>query len=119
MLLESYAWPGNVRELKNVLDRAFILADQVITTECLPALSSDVTPSTAEPVGLGPAIELKPGISIGEAEKRLIFATLEACNGNKERAARVLEISLKTLYNRLNAYNGRAKQRPMSSSSPS
>ena len=113
--MRAYHWPGNVRELKNVMDRAFILADQVITTECLPALSGDATPTSAEPVGLGPAIELKPGISIGEAEKRLIFATLEACNGNKERAARVLEISLKTLYNRLNAYNGRGKQRPPSS----
>ena len=48
----------------------------------------------------------------------LIFATLEACNGNKERAARVLEISLKTLYNRLNAYNGRGKQRPASPVGP-
>ncbi len=116
--MRAYHWPGNVRELKNVMDRAFILADQVITTECLPALSGDATPMSAEPVGLGPAIELKPGISIGEAEKRLIFATLEACNGNKERAARVLEISLKTLYNRLNAYNGRGKQRPASAAGP-
>jgi DNA-binding NtrC family response regulator len=116
--MRAYHWPGNVRELKNVMDRAFILADQVITTECLPALSGDATPTSAEPVGLGPAIELKPGISIGEAEKRLIFATLEACNGNKERAARVLEISLKTLYNRLNAYNGRGKQRPASAAGP-
>ena len=46
-------------------------------------------------------------MSIAEAEKRLVIATLETCDGNKERAAKILKISLKTLYNRLNAYNGR------------
>jgi DNA-binding NtrC family response regulator len=115
--LRSYRWPGNVRELRNVIDRAFILADQEISPDCLPSLGAD-TPAAMESVRLGPPIELKPGISIGEAEKRLIFATLEACDGNKERAAKILDISLKTLYNRLNAYNGRTKQRAPSGENP-
>jgi DNA-binding NtrC family response regulator len=44
------------------------------------------------------------GASIAEVERRLIFATLESCAGNKRQAADLLGVSLKTLYNRLNAY---------------
>ena len=44
------------------------------------------------------------GISLAEADKRLIFATLDQCDGVKKRAAEVLGISLKTLYNRLESY---------------
>ncbi len=44
------------------------------------------------------------GTSIAEAERRLILATLEHCDGDKRKAADVLKISLKTLYNRLNEY---------------
>jgi DNA-binding NtrC family response regulator len=50
------------------------------------------------------------GTSIAEAERWMIFATLKKCGGNKTRAAALLGVSLKTLYNRLNAYraDGRA-----------
>jgi DNA-binding NtrC family response regulator len=44
------------------------------------------------------------GSSIAEAERRLILATLEHCEGDKKRAADVLKVSLKTLYSRLNEY---------------
>jgi len=44
------------------------------------------------------------GTPIAEAERRLILATLEHCDGDKKKAAEVLKISLKTLYNRLNEY---------------
>jgi len=50
------------------------------------------------------ALGVAPGMSIGEVERRLIQATLKACDGNKARAAGMLKISLKTLYNRLNEY---------------
>ena len=47
---------------------------------------------------------VKVGMSIAEAERRLILATLEGCGGDKKQAAETLKISLKTLYNRLNEY---------------
>jgi DNA-binding NtrC family response regulator len=96
--LAEHAWPGNVRELKNVIERAFILADDEITPELLPAeLEGAGAPS-------GPYVRVKVGASLEEAEKRLILATLDQLEGNKKVAAEVLGISLKTLYNRLNSY---------------
>ncbi len=100
--LRAHSWPGNVRELKNAVQRAFILADEEIDPSCLPPSHG----AEAEPVGHGPgsALQLRVGASIAEAERRLILATLEEFAGDKERAARILGISLKTLYNRLNLY---------------
>ncbi|WP_265584064.1 helix-turn-helix domain-containing protein [Chitinimonas koreensis] len=49
-------------------------------------------------------LEFEVGTSLDEAERRIIFATLERYQGNKRRTAKVLGVSLKTLYNRLNEY---------------
>jgi two-component system, NtrC family, response regulator HydG len=95
--LRMHAWPGNVRELKHVVERAFIMAGDVIDAECLPADGG--IPTTAES-DLG----IEVGMSISDAERRLVLATLEGTSGDKKRAADILGISLKTLYNRLNAY---------------
>jgi DNA-binding NtrC family response regulator len=109
-LLRNHEWPGNVRELKNAIQRAFILADQEITPTCLPDLEEPGRNEPAgEPVAAGAKLAITAGMPIREAERRLILATLDACDGNKERTAKVLQISLKTLYNRLNAYSLRAK----------
>ncbi len=114
-MLRSHSWPGNVRELKNVVERAFIMADRDIDRECVPI--ADASPVAASEDAATPSptssIQLSPGMSIDEAERRLILATLEACDGNKEKAAGILKISLKTLYNRLNEYNynGRTRRR--------
>jgi DNA-binding NtrC family response regulator len=99
--LRRHAWPGNVRELKNVVHRAFILADDEIGPEEVP-----IEPQRREETatGGGPSIRIPVGSSIADAEKKLIMATLEEHDGNKKDAADVLGISLKTLYNRLNAY---------------
>jgi two-component system, NtrC family, response regulator HydG len=96
--LKTYRWPGNVRELSNVVHRAFILADRDIGPDCLPceAAITDDCPDCG--------LHFKVGMSIAEVEKRLIMATLEQCAGEKKRAASLLGISLKTLYNRLNDY---------------
>jgi two-component system response regulator AtoC len=93
--LKSHNWPGNVRELKNLVHRAFILAEEHIGLECLPLGVQESG---------GSSLALKVGTSLGEAERRLILATLEECEGDKKKAAEVLGISLKTLYNRLNEY---------------
>ena len=47
---------------------------------------------------------MKVGQSIGEVERRLIMATLEQCDGDKKEAAKILGVSVKTLYNRLNEF---------------
>jgi two-component system response regulator AtoC len=102
---ERYAWPGNVRELKNVIERAYILADEVIETSHIPA---DVGVPEVELPEQSAAPPLKVGTSLADAEKRLIMATLTHFAGDKRRAAETLGISLKTLYNRLNSYRGAA-----------
>jgi two-component system response regulator AtoC len=95
--LRSHAWPGNVRELRNVVQRAFILAEQDIGVEALPL-------GVSEPTGAS-NLQLKVGTSVADAERRLILATLDHYEGDKKRAAETLKISLKTLYNRINVYN--------------
>lgn len=50
------------------------------------------------------ALRIPVGTNLADAERWMIFATLEKCGGNKTRAAALLGVSLKTLYNRLNAY---------------
>ena len=99
--LAGYHWPGNVRELRNHIQRAFILADRTIDSVLLTPLGA-VEP----PPGL--TLSIAVGVSLAEADRQLIFATLEMCAGVKKRAADVLGISLKTLYNRLEEY-GRSK----------
>ena len=96
--LRRYHWPGNVRELKNLLHRTFIMAEEVIDMHCL-------TPEFGvTPVAAGDALALRVGMTIADAERRLILATLEHCAGNKGQTAELLGISVKTLYNRLRTY---------------
>jgi DNA-binding NtrC family response regulator len=93
--LYAHTWPGNVRELKNYVQRAFILADEVIDAHLAPA-----TVATPEPA---PLLSVRVGSTLDEVSRRLIEATLAEC-GSKRKAADMLGISLKTLYNRLAAY---------------
>ena len=101
--LGAHSWPGNVRELKNVVHRAFIVADADIDASCLPPGIG----AAREPRAGG---EAEVGLSIEEARRRLILGTLERCGGNKRKAAELLGISLKTLYNRLGAYRSTANE---------
>jgi two-component system, NtrC family, response regulator AtoC len=102
--LLAHAWPGNVRELKNALHRAFILADQEITPDCLPEDIRGGTVTSLPGKNGSPMLKVQVGESVADAERRLILATLEHYHGSKQKAAEVLGISLKTLYNRLSAY---------------
>jgi len=95
--LSDYHWPGNVRELRNYIQRAFILSDHAIDAA---ALAPVIT--TQSPVGLTLAIPV--GTSLADVDRKLIYATLDLCGGVKKRAADILGISLKTLYNRLEEY---------------
>jgi len=106
--LREYAWPGNVRELKNAIERAAILADEMIGPELLPVPGAPAPPITAA-AGSGAVLQVRVGSSLEELERRVILATLHELGGDKKRAADVLGISLKTLYNRLNLYDAVAK----------
>jgi DNA-binding NtrC family response regulator len=104
--LTHHRWSGNVRELKNTIERAFILADDVLQMDLSirlsPTLTGGVAPSTeAHPVE---TLHVPLGSRLDEAEQSLIEVTLKYCDGDKRRAAAILGCSLKTLYNKLNAY---------------
>ncbi len=96
--LDSYGWPGNVRELRNAVQRAYILADHEIDAYHVDQWQSTVPDSDSR------FLRFTVGTSIDEAEKRLVFATLDHFDGDKKLAAKTLGVSLKTLYNRLNRY---------------
>jgi DNA-binding NtrC family response regulator len=100
--LYAHNWPGNVRELKNYVHRSFILADNVIDVALAPEAIVQSSPTSLITVRIGSTLE--------EVNRRLIEATLAECGNVKRRAAEVLGISLKTLYNRLAVYNAEKGQ---------
>jgi len=93
--IRAYHWPGNVRELKNAVHRAFIMAEDLVELDLA---------GLACPAVEGECLRVPVGTSLAEMERQAIFATLDHCRGNKRRAAEMLGVSLKTLYNRLTAY---------------
>jgi two-component system response regulator AtoC len=99
LCLRQHNWPGNVRELRNVVHRAFILAAteldlrKVVGKPMIQAVNGDAL-----------TLRIPVGTNLADAERWMIIATLKKCGGNKTRAAALLGVSLKTLYNRLNAY---------------
>lgn len=97
-VLSGHHWPGNLRELRNVVYRAFIMADGVIEERHFPR-------NFGEPSNIsGPVFTVRVGSSVAEVERDLILATLDQCHGKKEKAAEILGVSVKTLYNRLKDY---------------
>jgi DNA-binding NtrC family response regulator len=100
--LHNHSWPGNVRELKNVVERAFIVSDEVLelATAVVPRRNGAESPAHNSDGG----IHVPLGSRLEEAERSLIEATLEYFKGNKRQAAATLGCSLKTLYNKLNSY---------------
>ena len=103
-LMRTYRWPGNVRELKNVMHSGYILSGDVITADCLPSELHGRTQEARPAASVEGMVTVRPGTTIADAERLLIFATLRQFGGDKTRAAEALGISLKTLYNRLHAY---------------
>jgi DNA-binding NtrC family response regulator len=103
---KKHSWPGNVRELRNVLERAVIMAGEgAIQTAHLPydfgiSVGSRPPAEAFEP----DTVRLPVGTTVGDAEKALIQLTLQHTKNNKTRAAEILGISLKTLFNKLKEY---------------
>jgi len=102
--LAQYAWPGNVRELRNVVQRAYIMADgESITAACIPFDA---------PVRSSQSVTVPVGTTVAEMERQLILVTLDSVKGHKEKAAELLGISAKTLYNRLREYGREVSEAP-------
>ncbi len=97
-LLKAYSWPGNLRELKNVIKRAVLLTPGgFVTPEVLPSEIVSGEKPAPEPVG---SIALKDSTQ----EKTLILEALQRADYNKSKAAKMLGIDRKTLYNKLKLY---------------
>jgi two-component system response regulator AtoC len=100
-ILGDYDWPGNIRELENVIERAAILCrDDTIRPEdlSLPNTPAALTVGSAGDGKIGTAIPLK------EIERIHIEEVLKNMKGNKAESAKILGISLKTLYTKLQQY---------------
>jgi DNA-binding NtrC family response regulator len=99
--LAGYRWPGNVRELRNIVHRAYVMAEEsTIVDERLPT-----TDAPAPATSGSQAISIDVGTSLAEIERIVTLATLEHFGRHKERTAAALGVSLKTLYNRLKEYS--------------
>ena len=102
----TYDWPGNVRELRNVLERAVILAGEgtIQMAHLPPGFSGAPAPSGGISSTDQGEMHLPVGQTIEQAERALIELTLEHTKNNKTRAAEILGISQKTLFNKLKEY---------------
>jgi transcriptional regulator with GAF, ATPase, and Fis domain len=118
--LISYDWPGNVRELENAVERAVIIAaGRQIELDDLPAAIGNVAAerqamlrverAQAASEGRSAKFEVEVPSSMDEIERHAIEATLDYTSGDKTRAARLLNIGRKTIYRKLDQYNGQRK----------
>nr|MBA3986985.1 sigma-54-dependent Fis family transcriptional regulator [Flavobacteriales bacterium] len=93
---KKYSWPGNLREMQNTIKRGVLLSQgDLITLNDLPAEILKNQEQTNETLGLFK----------NKNEKELILDALEKADGNKSKAARILDVDRKTLYNKLKQYN--------------
>lgn len=106
-ILERYSWPGNIRELENVIERAILIAHDVIEPEHLPKyivhpvqISEERKPANNFSINF----TNKNVKSVSEMERELISNTLQKVNGNKSLAARILGISRSNLYEKIAKY---------------
>ena len=88
--LASYSWPGNLRELNNVVKRAVLMARGAFITQ--DELSAAMGPVRQEPI---------TALHDADTERQRILDAVKLCGGNKSKAARMLGIDRKTLYNKL------------------
>jgi two-component system response regulator AtoC len=107
--LKAYAWPGNVRELENMMERAAVLSRAgVVEVGHLPLDLTRPEPAAAAPASLPAAgdEDLDLERRVAELEQRLIRKALAEAGDNKARAARLLNISERTLWYKLKKYGG-------------
>ncbi len=93
-ILEGYSWPGNVRELKNVIQRAVLVcAGESLLPEHLP-------PRFQKHAGNRPKITFDIGTPLDEVERQMVLGALTTARNNRKRAAELLGISRRALYNK-------------------
>jgi two-component system, NtrC family, response regulator HydG len=98
---QTHPWPGNVRQLRNVIERAMIVCEgRMIRKRDLPDSHRMVNGNSSG------SVNMPLGSSLDVVEKEMIMRTIEFTAGNKTRAAEILGISAKTLYNKLEQYRG-------------
>jgi DNA-binding NtrC family response regulator len=97
--LRRYPWPGNVRELRNTIEGMVVFAEGRRALDL-----SDLPDALREVESAGEKLELQVGMTVDEAERQLIAATLRHCGNDKPRAAAMLGIGLRTLYRKLKQY---------------
>lgn len=97
-LLQNYHWPGNVRQLRTVMESAVILSSgkEILPRNLPEEIRNDTQPANA--------IRLRVGMTVADAERELIRATLAELQGNKAKASRMLGLGRKTLYRKLEEY---------------
>jgi two-component system response regulator HydG len=96
-LVTAYPWPGNIRELRNIILRAMISAKGIITKKSLPQNIIQGNVETDK-------IMISAGTPLPAIERESIIQTLKKVKGNKQKAAELLEISRRSLYNKLSEY---------------
>jgi DNA-binding NtrC family response regulator len=97
--LMAYPWPGNIRELQNVIERVFALSQ---STEITPAdLPTSIAGFEEKPINFQEFSELP---TLEAMEKSLILAALRKSHGNKNEAARALDIDRQRLYRKMEKY---------------
>ena len=104
-ILMKYDWPGNVRELENVVERAAVLSpDSVIHVDdlALPATPRPMRERLAS-VAEGTVVA-GSAVTLNEIQRVHVAAVLDSVNWNKELAAKILGISVKTLYSKIQSY---------------
>lgn len=114
-LLPRLPWPGNVRQLLNVIRNVVVLNEGGwVTPEMLPpGLEAErgapgAFAALPAPAAEGPALASLVGLTLAEAERRLIEATLARHGGSVPRAARILDVSPSTLYRKIEGWRGGA-----------
>ncbi len=96
-VLSQYSWPGNVREIRNLIHRCTVMIDaDVLLPEHFENMLNVKKPVKNNGVSVGQTIE--------DVERELIIKTLENTGGNKTRAAEILDVTARTLRNKLNRY---------------
>ena len=96
-ILVQYDWPGNVREIKNLIHRCTVMIDsEVLMPEHFENMLNMQKTKKSNEISVGQTIE--------DVERELIYKTLEKTGGNKTRAAEILDVTPRTLRNKLSRY---------------
>jgi two-component system response regulator HydG len=97
-ILCSYPWPGNVRELRNCIEEMVVVSDgPKLAVEAIPERIHKSEKPHERLSGVA-------GISLKDVERELIRNTLASVGGNRQEAARILEIGERTLYRKIKRY---------------